>query len=183
MQTSEDTPYDPERAKELLAEAGYPDGFTVKTITQENATYQKPTEVLQGQLRKVGINMEIEVLERGVFNDQMHASNFEILVGHWTTPIPDAYFIMYTMGHSSNIGNQNFCRINVPELDEQLDIIKTSTDTEERLEAYRKAHEIVQEQTLWVPLYTFMAACAANKDLKGVTADPVYKYEVFNYSW
>lgn len=179
----EDTPYDPERAKELLAEAGYPDGFTVKTITQENATYQKPTEVLQGQLRKVGINMEIEVLERGVFNDQMHASNFEILVGHWTTPIPDAYFIMYTMGHSSNIGNQNFCRINVPELDEQLDIIKTSTDTEERLEAYRKAHEIVQEQTLWVPLYTFMAACAANKDLKGVTADPVYKYEVFNYSW
>lgn len=178
-----DIEQDLDKAKALLAEAGYPDGFSFKMITQENATYQKPSEVLMGQLRKVGINAELEVLERGVFNDQMHASNFDMLVGHWTTPVPDAYFIMYTMGHSVNIGNQNFARINVPEFDAQLDIIKTGTSNEQRMEAYRRAHEIVQEQTLWVPLYTFMAACAADKNLKGVAADPVYKFEVFKYSW
>jgi len=176
-------PHDEEKAKELLAEAGYPDGFSFKTITQENATYQKPAEVLQGQLRKVGINMEIEVLERGTFNDQMHASNFDMLVGHWTTPIPDGYFLIYTLAHSSNIGNQNFSRINDPELDAQLDIIKTSVDEAERTAAFRRADEIIQENTYFVPLYTFKAACAANEKLMGVQADPVYKFQVYDYYW
>ena len=60
---------------------------------------------------------------------------------------------------------------------------QVSTDQEERLELYNRANEIVRDEAIAIPLYTFMAPAAVNKDLKGVKADSLYKFYIFDYSW
>lgn len=57
-------PYDPDKAKELLAEAGYPDGFTFKAITSTVSYYSKLSEVIQANLAEIGVTMEFEIAPR-----------------------------------------------------------------------------------------------------------------------
>ncbi len=178
-----DISYDLERAKLLLAEAGYEPGelkFILKT--QENPTFSKPTYVLQGQLQNMGINSEVEMMERAVFFSEKKAAKYEIIVAHWTAPTMDSDFI-WQLVHSDELGAANSSRINNPELDKQLEIARSSFDLETRTEAYRKACQIIQDEAYFVPLYTFVAPCAANKDLKGVKANSLYKFYVTDWSW
>ena len=64
-------PYDPEKAKELLAEAGYPDGFECTLICASTTGNLKQGEFLQQQLAQVGITMNINALESAVVNDKV----------------------------------------------------------------------------------------------------------------
>ena len=74
--------YDPEQAKALLAEAGYPDGFDCTMVTQ--ATTQQIATVLQESLRQVGINMEIQTLEQSTYVATMRAGDYDCYVGATT---------------------------------------------------------------------------------------------------
>ncbi len=176
--------YDPEKAKELLAEAGYPDGFSAVLKTNEDPIYYKPAEILQGQLSQIGINLEIEKMERGAFFTDAYGGNFEIAVFNTTCPVPDADSILHFYFHSSQIeGGCNLGYVNNAEFDQILTKAQQSTDTDERMELYNKANEIVRDDGICVPLYASKAAIAASKDLKGVEADPIYKCYVYNFSW
>lgn len=74
--------YDPEQAKALLAEAGYPDGFDCTMVTQ--ASTQQIATVLQESLRQVGINMEIQTLEQSTYVATMRAGDYDCYVGATT---------------------------------------------------------------------------------------------------
>ncbi len=178
-------PYDPEKAKALLAEAGYADGFTVKMKTIQSPTYTKPTEVIQEQLRNIGITVEIEIMERGAYlADVTTDANYDITF--WAIPITvlDADFAAYSAFHSSMTGGAgNFTEVNIPELDKLLEQGRVSQSEEERKEIYLKVAEIVKEESVLVPLFTGKRCIAANKDLKGVQASPVLKYYIFDYAW
>lgn len=177
-----DIPYDLGKAKDYLAKAGYQNGFKMVLKTQENPTYAKPTQVLQGQLQQMGIEAEIQMMERGAFFSEYTNSAYDMMIMHWTTPIADGDFL-WQLCHSSQLGAGNKNRINNPELDAALDLGRKSSDPKDRNEAYRKVCEIIQEEVYFLPIYTFMAPCAANKDLKGVEADPLYKFYVSDWSW
>ena len=176
--------YNLEKARSLMEEAGYPNGFTAVLKTNEGVNYYKPAEVLQGQLSKIGIDLKIEKMERGAYFDDIYNSNFELTVYNTTAPVPDADTILDFYFHSDNIeSGLNFSRTRNSELDALLDEAQRSMDSEKRLELYTKANEIMRDTAAAIPLYTFMAPAAANKDLKGVKADPLYRYYVFDYSW
>lgn len=184
LEEFEDTPYDLDKAKELLVEAGYPNGLSVKIKTQENPTYYKPVEVLQGQLANMGIQAEIVKMERGAFfDDVLNKFDFDISIMNWTAPVPDADYL-YEIFHSSAIENGlNFVEVNIPRLDELLDKGRTELDSDLRLKIYKEACEILRDEAVVIPLYSFMAPVAANKNLKGVKADSIYRFHVFEYSW
>jgi len=176
--------YDPEKAKALLAEAGYPNGFSAVLKTNEDPMYYKPAEILQGQLSQIGINLEIEKMERGAFFTDAYGGNFEISVFNTTCPVPDADSILHFYFHSSQIeAGCNLGYVNNAEFDQILTKAQQSTDADERMELYNKANEIVRDDGICVPLYASKAAIAASKDLKGVEADPIYKCYVYDFSW
>lgn len=175
--------YNVEKAKELLAEAGYPNGFTVtmKVIGAEN--YTKPAEIIQEQLRQIGITLEIETMERGAwFSDVFNGGNFEIT--YYAVPIVviDPDFATYSTFHSSMInGKGNFNNVVNPELDVLLEKGRKSQDEAERAEIYKKVVEIVRDESYIIPTYTGKRTQATSANLKGVVADPMLKYYIYNY--
>lgn len=180
----EGTEYDLEKAKELMTEAGYPEGFTATLKTNEDPMYYKPAEILQGQLSQIGINLELEKMERGAFFTDAYGGNFEIAVFNTTCPVPDADTILHFYFHSSQIeAGCNLGQVRNDEFDQILTEAQRSTDADERLSLYNRANEIARDDGICVPLFASQAAIAASKDLKGVEADPIYKCYVYDFSW
>lgn len=178
-------PYDPEKAKELLTEAGYPDGLKVKMKTIDSVVYTKPTEVIQEQLRQIGIDVEIEIMERGAWNNDILANtDYEMTL--WAVPITviDADFATYSQFHSSmRGGNGNFTNCNIPELDKLLEEGRVCQPGDERKEIYRQVCQIIKDESVLVPLFAAKRQLATSKDLKGVYANPTCKYYLYEYSW
>lgn len=178
-------PYNPEKAKQLLAEAGYPKGLTVKFKINQAAMYSKPAEVIQEQLRKVGINAELELMERATYLDEVTKKfNYDISLYVITALLPDADYVCYTRLHSSMLGNgNNFTVTNIPKLDAALDKGRTSQNKEERLAVYKEVSQIVKDEAPLIPIMTGKFAIVANKDVKGVSSSTVDLHYVYDYSW
>jgi len=178
-------PYNPEKAKQLLAEAGYPQGLKVRFKINQAAMYSKPAEVIQEQLRKVGINAELELMERATYLDDVtNKFNYDISLYVITALLPDADYVCYTRLHSSMLGNgNNFTVTNIPKLDAALDKGRTSQNPEDRKAAYREVSQIVKDEAPIIPVMTGKYAIVANKNLKGVSSSTVDLHYVHDYSW
>lgn len=168
-----------------MAEAGYPDGFTVTIPTMPGGTYGTPTDILQGMLAEIGIKLEIQNLERGTWmSEVLSNNNYEITF--WAVPITvnDPDQAMYTVFHSSCIdGAGNFCNVVDKDLDALLEAGRAESDMAKRIEIYRKACDIVRDNSYLIPLHTGTRRIAHDKRLKGVNADPVLKYFIYEWYW
>lgn len=176
---------DVDRAKQLVAEAGYPNGVNVTMRIIGATNYTKPAEIVQAQLKEIGINVSIEAMERASWFDICYTGgDYEITIYANPVQVVDADPGSYPYMHSSEMnGGNNFMNINVPELDELLEKGRTSSDETEREDIYRKVCEIVRDESLFVPIYTGERTYAAVKGLKGVCADPMLRYYTYGYSW
>ena len=76
-------PYDPAKAKELLAEAGYPDGFTVKLYHEADENVKKWVEIAQQQWAAVGIKVELMSKEWGAFFNDITAGKYDLCAWQW----------------------------------------------------------------------------------------------------
>ncbi len=162
--------YNPERARQLLAEAGFPEGFETSIMTSGDDR-KRIAEVIQANLNDIGVEAEIEMLEWGTFIDSVLKGLEETLVLGWTSnPDPDA--TLTPIFFSGNIGGMNFSRINDPELDRLLQEGREELDLSERVKVYNEFHEYVMEQAPFVPLFVNNNLTGANADLQGVEQSP-----------
>ncbi|MFN4210353.1 MAG: ABC transporter substrate-binding protein [Devosia sp.] len=144
-------PYDPEKAKALLAEAGYPDGFTIP-LTSRQGRYMKDREIMDatiGFLAEVGITVEPNFLEPGVWATVSEAKGREgIIFPGWSGRDPDLvwYPLLYSGQYQSYYAN--------PELDVLLDAGRATIDADERLAIYSQAAAIIKEEAPHLPLLT-----------------------------
>ena len=178
-------PYDPEKAKQLVIEAGYPDGLTVKVPTIDAATYIKPTTMLQEMLRPIGINLEIEIMERGAWNEKV-LTNTDYELCMWAVPITvlDADFAAYGPFHSENRGGSgNFSNCNIPEIDALVEKGRVTPPGEERNEIYREFCEIIRDECVVVPFLATRRELPARADLKGLSANPTMRYYIYDAYW
>ncbi len=176
--------YDVEKAKELLAEAGYPDGFKIVFTATETLNFKKPGEILQDQLGAIGIELDIKDVEFSVYlDDVISGNNYEMAVTEQSTAYPDADHI-YSLYHSSMIDvGRNFINVRNDQLDELLDRGRVSQDPDERIKAYEEICELWKEECFTVPTYALQTDIAANKNLKGVIPHSPSVYKIYHYSW
>lgn len=175
---------DLDKAKALLAEAGYPNGFTCTIKLNQSSTYTEPAQILQAQLRKIGINLEFELEERAAFlQDVTTDANYDITLFMFTAGYTDADYVLYGRLHSKNIGNTNYLNYANPEVDKLLDQARASTDEAERMELYYKISEYVKDEAPFIPLFTDNVCIAANSKLTGVRPSVNENHYIYEYAW
>ncbi len=140
--------YDPEGAKKLLAEAGYPDGgFTLSVYVSNKPARVKMTTILQAYLKKnLNIDLDIKVTEWGTFSEVASSGTADMYGMSWTW-YPDPFFFLNKMFHSSEIGalgnGQGF---NDPKVDALLDEALQATELTERADLYKQALKLIVEK-------------------------------------
>lgn len=181
----DNTPYDVEKAKALVAEAGYPDGITVTLKCTESVLYNRPAQIIQEELRQIGITVDLDVMEKGAFLDDIYnKGSFEMCVWAIISMFPDADYTIYSRFHSKLLGgSNNFFRCQIPELDALLDKSRTESDPEARKAVIKEVCEIVQDNAIMIPLFCGLNTVAADNNLKGVVSNSTSRYYIFNYHW
>ncbi|PRD40901.1 glutathione ABC transporter substrate-binding protein GsiB [Phyllobacterium phragmitis] len=174
-------PYDPAKARELLKEAGYPDGFeTVLWSAYTTTTAQKTIQFLQQQLAQVGIKVQLQVLEAGQRTE---------LVSAWPDP-KTAKVRMYYSGWSASTGEadwalrpllsteawppglNNTAYYSNKTVDDLLAKALRSVKDDEKVDLYRQAQEQIMKDLPWAPLVTEKNLYASSKRLSGVYVQP-----------
>lgn len=159
-----------ELAKKLLAEAGYPDGFPLKLWVNDESTRVDMCVIIQEQLKKIGIDVEIEVFEWGTFITKTLEHNKPLFLFSWNGSTGDADGILYPLFHSSQRDvSANRSNYISSEVDKLLDSARTSVNEEERVALYEKAQEKIQKD---LPHYTLVYTklnMGVNKKVKGLT--------------
>jgi peptide/nickel transport system substrate-binding protein len=93
--------YDPARAKELLREAGYPDGFSLEAFTSDSDTYEKTYHLLQAGLRKIGIRLKLSVVDQSTYHTRIRQNLNPIIAYVATRPTADV--ILTQFHHAESI--------------------------------------------------------------------------------
>ena len=156
----------------MLAEAGYPDGFTFTVKVPSNYVYHVQTaEVLANQLKKVGITMKIELIEwatwiSDVYKGHKHVST---IVG-LDSQLAPSDILKYYVGGSA----KNFMNYTSDTFDAKYKEAMATADTQKKVALYHELQKCLSDDAASVFLQSPSLMVAVNKKLDGYTFYPVY---------
>lgn len=167
-------PYDVDKAKKLLAEAGFPKGFKGELWVGDRTDFMNSAVILQANFRDIGIDLEIKVFEWGTFMEMMKKKGHAPYVSGWWqgSPANDPYFYLAPQFHSSAIGQTNRSFLDDKELDAMLDKGAVMEDGPEREKLFIDIQRRINAQAPWISMVTPNHFAAAHKSLKGYTFVP-----------
>jgi peptide/nickel transport system substrate-binding protein len=147
-------PHDITKAKELLKEAGYPNGLTLKVIHTQLPGMLAQMQVVQAQLKKAGINLDLQVVEHATFH-QMIRQDLSSIVFYAAARFPVADVYLTQFYHSRSIVKTpqavtNFSHCNVA--DSEIDAARTEPDSAKQLALWQMAQKKIAAAVCAVPL-------------------------------
>lgn len=166
---SEYNSYDVEKAKELMAEAGYADGFSCTLIS--NAS-QSVAEMIQAYLKEIGIDVKLNVTDFSNWLDAIVNGKQEMYLGGWTVPSADATEA-FAAFNSENIGkgdNRSFYAND--EVDALIATINTETDSEKRMQACEELQTLLADECVTIGLYVGIACYSVSSDISNFVVLP-----------
>ena len=167
--------YDPDMTRNLLIEAGYPNGEGLSPIhLTTTADYLDLCEYIQQQLSQFGIEITIDVNTGATFRDMVANSKLEFFRGSWIADYPDAenYLALF---YSKNFspGGPNYTHYFNPKYDKLYEEAMLETDDSIRHEIYNKMNEIIIKDAVVVPLYYDEVVRFVRNDILGFDSNPM----------
>ncbi|MEJ6404521.1 ABC transporter substrate-binding protein [Yoonia sp. 2307UL14-13] len=156
---SERPAYDPEAARNLLAEAGYPDGFSfgLKCPNDRYLNDEAVCQAVTGMLAQVGLRATLDAMPVQNYWPELRADNYDMYLLGWSPGTFDAEhpirFLAATPNEEKKLGSWNFGDYSNARVDELLPQIQSELDDDARQAMIDEAHKILQEEVAYVPMY------------------------------
>ncbi len=180
----EDHVYDPELAKQLLAEAGHPDGFQTTLWALPVPRPYIPdgmalAAAIQSDLENVGINANIVTSDWATYLEKTANGEHEMAMLGWIAGVADPDIFFYPLLSIPNAEKPayNISFYRNAEMQEILDRARISTDREVRIQLYQQAQAIFHRDAPWVPLAHAQRILVIHRDVKNLKLSPLgWKY-------
>ena len=179
--------YNPKKAKELLVEAGYPDGVDIafSQVSSWSSKWVDLNQLVQAQLRESGFNTEIKVVDESAYYDMRKGGTINNYPQVWSADFNDPDNFFYTFFSKSGTSVRGFNNDD-QEVFDGIEKARGMTNPDERCKLYEQLTErIVQTDAAWVPLFSLNHLFIVQPRVKnfvvpwnGWTSMSYYKMEV-----
>ena len=182
-------PYDVEKARELLADAGYPEGFKTEIWAMPvarpyNPDARKIAEIMQAQLAKVNVEVEIISYEWGTYLDKTDMGEHQAAMLGWTgdNGDPDNFLFVLLSIPAAEVPAGNIAFWKNEEFNDLIVEAKETTDVSRRTELYMNAQEVFHEEVPWVTIAHSIVTVPASNAVKNFKISPTGT-RVFKSVW
>ncbi|SBS26197.1 Periplasmic dipeptide transport protein precursor [Marinomonas spartinae] len=173
-----DYPFDPAKAKELLKEAGYPNGFSTTIWAMPvqrpyNPNARRMAEIIQEDWAKVGVKAKIKTYEWGEYLKRAKAGEADTLLIGWTGDNGDPDNFLYTLLSCDAVGGGNYSEWCNKSFDTLLTKAKRTSDIAKRTKYYKEAQVIFHKQVPFMPIANSTVYMPIRKDVKNYKIIPL----------
>ena len=170
--------YNPEKAKELIVEAGYPDGFSIEMATSGDER-NRIAQLVQANYAAIGVTLDINLLEWGAYLEYVGGNDHKMFILGWSNPYnPDGN--MFDTFHKDRPATTNRCHFENDEVSALIEQARTELDWTKREEMYKQLQQMIMDEPVWIPLFAKTVVIAMNKNLEGVELEPIDNYDFTN---
>jgi peptide/nickel transport system substrate-binding protein/oligopeptide transport system substrate-binding protein len=167
--------FDTLRARQLLREAGYPNGIDVELWTSTNPIYVRIAETLQGYLLLSGIRVKIVQRESAAAREAARKGQTDLFVKDWYADYPDAENFLYPLLHSANKGvGGNVSFFSNPQYDSLVTQARHELDEAKRIVLYKQADELAFREAPMIFLYFYNELYAVQSWTKGFVPPVIF---------
>lgn len=160
--------YRPERARALLAEAGYPDGFAMEIWQKENPEVGRLLEAVQAYLAAVGVRASIVSRDWGAFKDAVNRGSADAFFLDWLADYPDAENFLVPLFHSANQGGGgNRCGYAEPYMDILLEELQGTPGGPARDALVTRINDTLYHEAPWIWLWHPISLEVVQRGLSG----------------
>lgn len=173
--------YDQAKAKEKLKELGIEEGTQFNIYVMDNKARIDTATIIQDQLKEVGIDLKIKVLESGTFYDVLQTGEAEFYISGWGgVGFPEPDNNLYGPIHSSQIPANNYCFYSNPELDRLLDISRYTSDGPEREKIIKDIQKLLRSEVPYITIENTQQIAGVRSNVKGFVPTPAANHFVHN---
>ena len=148
-------PYNPAKAKQLLMAAGYPDGVKITVIQTSLPSMLNTMQIVQAQLKKVGIDLQLEVVDHPTFHAQIRKDlSMAVMYAAARLPVADVYLTQFfhsrsIVGTPTAVTNFSHCGV----ADQEIDGARQTADLAKQKALWKEAQDKLISEVCAVPLY------------------------------
>ena len=171
--------YNPEKAKKLLIEAGYQNGFEVELWQSQSKELFQITEIIQDQLKKVNIKVNIVRNDWNLYSDAVRKGIPDMYYRSWWADYPNAENFLGPL-FKSDISRERWTRYENVELDSIINNIQSENNEKQRIELSRIANDLLKKDAPWIYLWHMQSAVVSQKNLKNWTPSIMFNAEKYD---
>ncbi len=171
--------YDPQRAAQLLEEAGYPGGEGLPTLKlgyNIGSSHEIIAEAVQADAADIGINIEVEGYEWGTMLEKGQSGEINFFRLGWQAAYPTMDYFLYPLFHSQSA--DNYSGYNNPEVDQLLEEARSTLNEDERIAKYREVEKMVLNDHAFALIYFYGSRRIIQPYVRGFVLDNMESYNL-----